>query len=42
MSGKLEIQWTPIRDRFITWGSEILYYEVQPINENSNNAQCIF
>ncbi|KAJ8938879.1 hypothetical protein NQ318_016083 [Aromia moschata] len=34
MSGKLEIQWSPIPNKFITWGSEICLYEVQPARGN--------
>lgn len=30
MTSKLEIQWSPICNKFITWGSEICLYEVYP------------
>lgn len=33
MTGKLEILWTPIPHRFITWGSEIALYEIQLIEQ---------
>ncbi|XP_044266200.1 GATOR complex protein MIOS-B [Tribolium madens] len=34
MSSKLEIQWTPITNKFITWGSEICLYEVHQDRDN--------
>ncbi|CAH0555566.1 unnamed protein product [Brassicogethes aeneus] len=34
MSGKLEIQWSPIPNRFITWGSDVTLYEVQPLRDS--------
>ncbi|XP_072401443.1 GATOR2 complex protein MIOS isoform X2 [Diabrotica undecimpunctata] len=36
MSGKLEIQWSPIYNKFITWGAEICLYQVQPLNNENN------
>lgn len=33
MSGKLEIQWSPISHKFITWGAEMSLYQVQPLTE---------
>ncbi|KAJ8985000.1 hypothetical protein NQ317_016911 [Molorchus minor] len=38
MSGKLEIQWSPIPNKFITWGSEICLYEVQPARDTSSHV----
>lgn len=35
MSTRLEIQWTPILNRFITWGPDISLYEVGHLCENS-------
>jgi hypothetical protein len=34
MSSKLEIQWSPITNKFITWGSEICLYEVHQDRDN--------
>lgn len=41
MAGKLEIQWSPISNKFITWGSEICLYEVQPARETSAHGKNI-
>lgn len=35
MSSRLEIQWTPIPNRFITWGSDLNLYEVEQLGDNS-------
>lgn len=35
MSAKLEIQWTPIPNKFITWGSEIGLYEIVSLRDGS-------
>lgn len=35
MSGKLEIQWSPINRKFITWGADINLYQ---IHYNSNES----
>ncbi|CAH1154363.1 unnamed protein product [Phaedon cochleariae] len=38
MSGKLEIQWSPIPNKFITWGTEICLHQIQPVtNDNSSS-----
>lgn len=42
MAGKLEIQWSPISNKFITWGSEICLYEVQPARETSAHGKCLY
>ncbi|CAG9854863.1 unnamed protein product [Phyllotreta striolata] len=34
MSGKLEIQWSPITNKFITWGAEIGLYQILPYRED--------
>ncbi|RZC42359.1 WD repeat-containing protein mio-B [Asbolus verrucosus] len=34
MTSKLEIQWSPITNKFITWGSEICLYEVHHHRNN--------
>lgn len=33
MNGRLEIQWTPVHNRFITWGNEVCLYEVQTVTD---------
>ncbi|KRT82735.1 WD40 domain-containing protein, partial [Oryctes borbonicus] len=35
MAGKLEIQWSPNRNKFITWGSEVCLYEIEHLKEQS-------
>ncbi|KAJ8949341.1 hypothetical protein NQ314_008261 [Rhamnusium bicolor] len=38
MTGKLEIQWSPIHNKFITWGSEVCLYEILPARETSTHV----
>ncbi|KAF5296730.1 hypothetical protein FQR65_LT10166 [Abscondita terminalis] len=33
MSAKLEIQWTPATNKFLTWGSEFNLYEIVPLRD---------
>lgn len=45
MSGKLEVQWAPISNKFITWGADISLYQIHPINKESGllgipESQC--
>lgn len=35
MSAKFEIQWTPIQNKFITWGSEIGLYEIVSLRDSN-------
>ncbi|XP_057660975.1 GATOR complex protein MIOS [Diorhabda carinulata] len=35
MSGKLEIQWSPIHNKFITWGAEICLYQIQALKNDT-------
>lgn len=35
MSGKLEIQWTPVNKKFITWGADINLYQIHHISKES-------
>nr|XP_022917672.1 GATOR complex protein MIOS-A isoform X1 [Onthophagus taurus] len=35
MASRLEILWSPIKNKFITWGSEICLYEIQPLKDQS-------
>ncbi|KAG5872709.1 hypothetical protein JTB14_008803 [Gonioctena quinquepunctata] len=37
MSGKLEVQWSPIPNKFITWGAEICLYQIQPNLKDSSS-----
>lgn len=39
MSGKLEIQWSPIQNKFITWGADICLYEVCQPKDNFNSSK---
>lgn len=36
MSGKFEIQWSPVNQKFITWGADINLYQIHPLNNESN------
>lgn len=36
MNSKLEILWTPLPNKFVTWGSDICLYEVQQLRNNNN------
>lgn len=38
MAGKLEIQWSPNKNKFITWGSEVCLYEIEQLKEQ--NISC--
>nr|XP_023023937.1 GATOR complex protein MIOS [Leptinotarsa decemlineata] len=38
MAGKLEIQWSSVKNKFITWGAEISLYEIQPISKDNSFA----
>lgn len=43
MSGaRLEVQWSPIHNnKFITWGTEICLYEVEPLKNYAINKSCM-
>lgn len=38
MAGKLEIQWSPNKNKFITWGTEVCLYEIEPLKDQQNAA----
>lgn len=42
MAGKLEIQWSPVPNKFITWGSEICLYEVEQLKDNTPLCKSLF
>lgn len=39
MTGKLEIQWAPVQNKFITWGSDISLYEVYQLKDNYSSCK---
>lgn len=42
-SVKIDIQWSPVHpNKFITWGTEICYYEVSESKEvNRQSCECL-
>lgn len=41
MQTKFEIQWSPIKNKFISWGTDICLYETELLQDSSSSCMYI-